>query len=472
MAAQSFPTVTPKVGNYNNAQWVPLMDQRLDPGFFLETFRYGLGSYYFDFMEMANRTINLTTRTPKIFEKLEWENTLKINAAITTGAAGADISIVVHTDDRDAYGNVPIKVGDGIVIPGQNEATGEDRVYVIHTYVAGTYTATASPLSADGNTITESQISVEIAAATTLKIHAYYTGTGTGMPAGKNNYRVQRSYQTQIIKASKVFEGGTQALKWYEVPSETGATSAWFEGQDELELEHRKMCDDALFLGEINDNSTLTEASQAGGTNKRLATKGIWNWGIEKGQELNYAGGAWDFSYLYDYKDLALANNVVSREAMMLMGTDLMREVEQSGLDWISTYSGGSDLFKASDSIGYDVRRILLNGITFQLQEIKSFGNTLRYGNKNYNFTKYGIIIPEGDGMATVGGKDEKHPSFQIGYLNNNGENRTKILGVQDGTTGRTPNGVNLNDLSTTYAQTELAAIVLRPEQLVTIRPE
>ncbi len=472
MAAQTYPTVTAKVGNYTNAQWVPLMDQRLDPGFFLETFRYGLGSYFFDFMNLAKRTMNLTTRTPKIFEKLEWESTLKINTEIATGAAGADISIVVHTDDRDAYGNVPIKVGDGVLIPGQNEATGEDRIYVIHTYVAGTFTATASPLSADGATITESQISTAVSAASVLKIHSNYNAPGTGLPSGKNNYRVQRSYSTQIIKATKTFEGGTQALKWYEVPSETGATTAWFEGQDELELEYRKMCDDAIFLGELNDNSTLTQASNAGGTGKRLATKGIWNWALEKGQSLDYAGGSWDMSYLYDYKDLALANNVVSREAMFLLGTDLQREVEQSGLDWIKEYSGGSDLFRATDEIGYDVRRILVNGITFQCQELKSFGNPLRYGNKQYNFSKSGLIIPEGDGMTEMpDGKSEKHPSFQVGYLNNNGENRTQIIDILGGTTGRSK-ATHQYDTDTAFMETELAAIVLRPEQLVAVRPE
>lgn len=68
---------TPRVGSYNEANWRSLIDQRLDPGYFLETFRYGAGSYYFDFLDMADRTMQLWTDKPKIYEKLEWENTIK-----------------------------------------------------------------------------------------------------------------------------------------------------------------------------------------------------------------------------------------------------------------------------------------------------------------------------------------------------------------------------------------------------------
>lgn len=470
MAAQTFPTVTPRVGNYNEAHWRPLIEQRLDPGYFLETFRYGMGSYYFDFMEMANRTMQLWTDNPKVYEKLEWENTVKIQSQIATGAAGADITLVVSTDDRDTNNKVPIKVGDGIVIPAQYQTPGEDRIYVITAYVAGTFTATLSPLSADGNTITASQIGTAIPAGTTLKIHAYFTGRGTELPDGKYNYRLIREYQTQIIKNTRTYEGGMQSLKWYEVPSETGPTTAWFEGQDEMELDHRKACDDALFLGEINDNTTLTETSGAGGDNARKSTKGIWNWTKEVGQPLDYAAG-WDMSYFYDVKDLFAATNVASREAMFCVGTDLLRSIEESNLDWLKEYSGGSDLMRASDELGIETRRVLVNGILFQLHELKSFTNPLRYGNKEYNFSKYGLVIPEGMESAEFNGKRELHPSFMVGYLNYNGENRTRIVGVIDGTTGRSV-PTNRFDYSEAFVQTELASIVLRPEQLISVEPE
>lgn len=471
MAAQTYPEVTPRVGNFNEAHWRPLMEQRLDPGYFLETFRYGLGSMYMDFLEMAGRVMNLTTDNPKIFEKLEIENTVKINAAIAvSGAAGDPISVVVHTDDRDTNGKVPIKVGDGLVIPAQYQTALEDRIYVITAYDSGTFTATCEPLTEAGTDITASEIAVEVPAATVLKIHSYYTGRGTELPDGKYNYRLVREYQTQIIKATRLWEGGMQALKWYSVPSDVGGTTAWIEGQDEMEFDFRKMIDDALFLGELNDNSALVETSYAGGSNLRKATKGIWNWGKEYGQPLDYAIG-FDMSYFYDVKDLLNAKNVISREVMFNVGTDLLRYIEESNLDWLKEYSGGSDLMMASDQVGIETRRVLVNGVLFQLNELMSFGNPLRYGNKDYNFSKYGLIIPEGTDRAQVGGKTELHPNFMIGYLNNNGENRTKTMGFLDGTTGRSV-PTNRYDASEAFIQCEMASIVLRPEQLITVEPE
>ena len=58
-----------------------------------------------------------------------------------------------------------------------------------------------------------------------------------------------------------------------------------------------------------------------------------------------------------------------------------------------------------------------------------------------------------------------------IGYLNNNSENRTRIIDVIDGTTGRSQS-TNRFDTSEAYALTEMASIVLRPEQLITVEPE
>ena len=473
MASQTYPEVLVRIGNYNEAHWRPLIEQRLDPGYFLETFRYGMGSYYFDFLEMADRVIDLTTDNPKIYEKLEWESTLKIGTAITTGSAGDPITFKVDVDDIDTNQKIPCKVGDGIVIPAQYQTPLEDRIYVIVTITVNgvdDIDITAEPLSEAGSTITASQIGVEVPADTVLKLHSYYTGRGTELPDGRYNYRVIREYQTQIIKETRTFEGGMQALKWYEVPSETGGTTAWWEGQDEQELYHRKLCDDAIFLGELNDNTALVETSNAGGSNKRKSTKGIWNWAKEVGQPLDYAG-SWDMSYFYDTKDLLLANNVTAREVMFCVGTDLYRSVEESNLDWIKEYSGGSNLMRAADDLGIETKRVHVNGITFQLHELISFGNPLRYGNKSYNFSKYGLMIPEGQENATYEGKRELHPNFMLGFLNNNNENRRKILGILDGTTGRsTP--TNRFDTSETFVQTELASIVLRPEQLITVEPE
>jgi hypothetical protein len=168
MAAQTYPTVTTRVGNFNQAVWQPLMSQRLDPGYIGETFRYGMLSQYFDILDLAERTINLTTDNPKVYEKSEWEQTVTTGTAITTGAAGASISFTIDASDQDS-----VLEHEVILIPELYQAAGvgEDRQYVVTDVTSSV--VTALPRSADGTSVTASQIGTEIPAGTTLSIVGY-----------------------------------------------------------------------------------------------------------------------------------------------------------------------------------------------------------------------------------------------------------------------------------------------------------
>jgi hypothetical protein len=469
MAAQTYPLVSSKVGEYNFGEWASIYNARFDEGYLSEIDRYGLGSYFTDFMMLADRRTSVTNRSPKLFERLEWETTVKTGTQINTGAAGADISFTVDASDVDASGNLPVMEGEGLVIPAAFEATNENRIYVISD-ITGT-TVTAGPLSADGTTQTESEIAVAVPSGTVLKVHSYYTGYGTGQPPGHNSVRAQREYNTQIIKTSMNYEGGIQAIKWRQIKTESGVNSVWIEGQELAESFHSKRMDDAIFLGELNDNSTLTEASQFGGTNKRTATKGLWNWAEEAGQELLYPG-VFDFTQFYDYKDLIISQNVVARDIMFLYGTDLGRMVEEAGLDWLKSYSGGSSLFRTADEIGINIKYTMLNGFMFMFKELKSFSNPLRYGNKAYEFSKYGLMIPDQTESVTIDGRTERHSNITLGFLNWAGEDRTRIVRVVDGMSGRMSMAVNDYDGSNLWMLTEFVPIVTRPNQLVQVKPQ
>lgn len=267
------------------------------------------------------------------------------------------------------------------------------------------------------------------------------------------------------------YEGGIQALKWKQIKTDSGINSVWMEGQGLAESYHSKKIDDAIFLGEINDNALLTEASQFGGTGKRLASKGLWNWGEEAGQELLYPG-TWDYTQLYDFKDLIISQNVVAREILFMMGSDLLRQVEEANLDYIKEFSGGSDLFRTANEIGVGIKFFMGNGFLFQFQEIRSFANPLRWGNKDYEFSKYGIMIPNNTETVTVEGRTERHPNIVLGFLNWGGEDRTRIVRVVDGMSGRSTVATNQYDGSNLWMLTEMCPLVFRPNQIVLVKPQ
>jgi hypothetical protein len=264
-------------------------------------------SSIFDGLQLAGRTLTLGTRTPKWFEMLEWEKTVKINTAIATGAAGATISLVVHTDDRDVSGNVPIQVGDGVLIPAAYQTPNENRIYVVDTYTAGTYTAVLRPLSQAGTVITASQIGTEIPAATVLKIHSQYSGFGTGQPKGQDVTLAEKATKTQIIKTSMNVEGGLESLDWREVENSEGKMGLWLRGQEIAENTHDKKIDDALLVNEQSDNATLVATSNFAGSNAITAGMGYWNSAELYGSDLGYTEGSVDMSFFDDYKDFVIS---------------------------------------------------------------------------------------------------------------------------------------------------------------------
>lgn len=473
MAAQNYPTTGRKVSAFNTP-WLSLFDTRLKDGYIADTEIYGRLSYIFDAMTISGRTLNLDTRKPKIFQKLNWEKTVKLESPISTGAAGAAISIVVSTDDRDANGNVPIQTGDTVMISSVYQNTGKDMLYVITAYDSGTFTATGTPLLADGSGgLDQAQISVEVPAGTTLTVATKNFGLGTGQPGGSTFVRSEIEFKNQIIKTNLTIEGGANAIAWRDVSMQDGSAGLVIEGQEYQELEHSKAVDGAMFFGQENDNAALTAVSNSGGTNKIPGTKGLWEWGLSDGQSLTYSGG-WASSNFYDYKDLALVNLLASKDVSMMCGTDLLRSVEESNLDFTKEYSGGTDLYDAMyNTLGFAVKHVTLNGYTFHIQELASWANPNRFGNKDLEFSKRGIMMPTGGSeMIEFEGGAEKHPTWMVGYLNAGGVDRTRVMRIIDGMSGTTATASNGFDEIKYEMLSEIFNLVFRPNQVTLIDEE
>ena len=454
------PTQGTKAGPAGYQYISSVWDSRLDTGYIGDIKRYGVADQFLTFLRMPDREFTLTTRKPKFFEQLPLQADVKLNTAISTGAAGATLSLVVHTDDRD-NGRVPIKEHDGIIIPGAYTTSGDDEEYTITSYTAGTYTATLTPHSATN------QIAVEIPAGTVLKIHGNYHGHQTDQPDGMFTKRVERSYSVGYCKTTRKIGGGIQSLKWLEVEMNDGANGFVEENQYLHEFMHDKNLDDMIFYTQAITNTALTETDALeGGTVIRQASPGIWNHGLDSGQTLGYSG-VWDIGNFYDYKDLALSQLLASREIQYQYGYDLSRQIEQSGLDFIQSYSGGTDLFM-NGGLGIDVKYFQLDGFTFQCKEIESFRNAIGYGNREYSFSKSGMMLPVDVAEAEYNGVMEQHPTIMMGYM----QDRKRVIGIINGMTGL-PYPVNQTaDYASWNFNTEYSLIVLRPNQIVLVRPE
>lgn len=466
--ATTRPTQGTKVAPFSYDEIVSVWDARLDTGYLAEIERYGKADGVFDFLKMPEREISISTRKPKVFEMLPVQADVKNESEIATSVAGASLTFVVSTDDRRSTGAVPIQADEGILVPGAYTISGNDAIFVCQSYVAATYTGTFYPSDA-----TEG-ITSAIPAGTIFKVHGSYKGFETGQPGAKSSKRVERAYKVGLCKTTSALGGGVGALKWLEVGMKDDASRTGFiaENQYLAEFDHDKKMDDMIFFNQEIDNTNLVETSTLSGeSGLRQASKGLWNHAQDSGQTLSYAGN-WDTGNFYDYKDLAISQLVSSREVQFWYGYDLSRQIEQSGLDWIQSYSGGSDLFMGATKLGVNVKHYELDGFTFQCKELESFRNVIGAGNQAYNFHKSGMMIPVGTGSAEIEGKTEQHPNIMLGYLRYDGVDRKRSIGFINGPTGLNMTVNSENDATKWLYNTEYALFVLRPNQLVLVKPE
>jgi len=454
-----------KVAPFSNSEITSIWDARLETGYLAQIERYGKADRVLDFLKMPEREIFISTRKPKVFEMLPVQADVKTQSSIATSLAGAVSTLVVNTSDRASTGAVPIQVGEGVMYPGDYTISGNDALFIVQTYTAATYTATLYPADQ-----TEG-VATLIPADTILKIHGSYHGFESDQPAGKRTKQVSRSYKVGLCKSTGDLGGGSGALNWQQVqwtddPSRMGFIE---ESQYLVEFDHDKKLDDMIFFNEEIDNTNLTDTNKYGNDGLRQASKGMWNHAEDSGQLLPYSG-TWDTGNFYDYKELAISQLVSSREVQFNYGYTLSSQVEQAGLEWVQSYSGGSDLFMSPSTLGIDVKYYQLDGFTFQCKELESFRNAIGAGNQNYSFHSSGIMIPVGVGAATIDGKTEQHPNMMIGYLNANGINRKRSFGIINGPTGANYNVNDTYDVTKMMVNTEYALFVLRPNQLTLVK--
>jgi len=210
---------------------------------------------------------------------------------------------------------------------------------------------------------------------------------------------------------------------------------AWFETEFRL----MDQINDAIFHSTLNTNPNATELDKFGNAKPVKHTKGYWNHLDDDGMKQNYSGSynVTDFDAI---KVMLESQGVYDTSVAYFMGSDLWLQVENSLLGFTKEFSQGTDLTKRMDEIGVNYKYFQKNGLTFMMKELKNFSDVQTYAsNSKYHYRDAGMIIPMN--KATVMKGDGNGGKFQIdsvtlGYLNNNGENRRRMVKSFSGMNG------------------------------------
>jgi hypothetical protein len=115
------------------------------------------------------------------------------------------------------------------------------------------------------------------------------------------------------------------------------------------------------------------------------------------------------------------------------MGSTLYRFIENSSLDFLKEYSGGTDLMKTFAQIQVAFKGLHKNGVSFLFKELPSLSDPTSYGAAAFDgyHKELGFIIPDVD--VTVRNSIEspvsvKLKNFSLGFKNYGSENRTRII--------------------------------------------
>jgi len=451
-------------GGYTTAWRSTVESETLAPQTYGELIQlYGDLPRLWDFMSWAKRTTDVSGREVTVFEEGAITDTLDVGTEVTTGGAGADITIV----SAKSVG----RVGFDVLIPAQYTNQEIAVPYKI-TVKTGTYTYTASPWNS------AFQITTAIPVGQKLSVGASSYAPGEAQPASMKRAWYSHTHKSRIMKETLTIEGGQQALQeWAELAQAKDGSTLMNRSLNETEFRLRIQQADYFMNGQPNNNA-FTGDNADSETNTVSSDYGLVP-GMYASAMRQYYTGSYGKDNFDIIKFLLASQGVGAGSVDFYYGQELGLGIENSGLEFIREFSGGTDLYSDMAAIGFVMKRFTKNGIVNNLVEIPEFSNPLAYGADGYNFETMGMIFPNAKvttqinsfngGMSTGASEKKALEHVALGYLNNNSENRRLIVGDAAGVNGLGYKFTNAYDRSVWYMLTETMTFLLALNQTILV---
>jgi hypothetical protein len=447
-----------------SAQFEPAVIRRLYE-------KYGKQFGVIDFLRMAGSEVSLSRETITSFSQGALERPMKIGAEISSITGGL-ITFKIDADSYDASNNAVVRVGDTVFIPGYYFSKTYDCQFRIQT-VGATAAADSTMKSFESGL----SLANNIPADTNVQVGPTMHARGTDQPDAKSRAQYSQNFTTAISKETTDFDGGVQAQQLYAVDAKAGGKGLWGMALADAEFTLDSTMSAELWSGQENDNS-LTETNKRSTAATVKGTKGMWKWADENGQDHAYID-SFTVKDLDAIDDLFKTTGVMCQYAGFLTGHKLFKQVQDAAHDYIAQYSGGTDLVSDNmTQVGFTPVKWNRADITYRLVNLAQLSNHQTFGANDQNFWTYaGLVIPDEqvtitdsqgiyNSYGTEGGK-VKLPNVAIGYLDNNQENRKRIVQQTSGVNGMNYTATNSYDVVQMNFLSEYALIANEVEKWV-----
>ena len=453
-------------GGYTTSWRTTYQSETLSPQTYGELIQlYGDIVRLYDFLAWSKRTTDVAGRLITVFEEGAITDTVDLSVATAVGIAGADITIVSAKSSG--------RIGFDVLIPAKYTNQEIAVPYKITNKTGtGPYTYTASPWNSTF------QITTEIPIGQKLAVGASSWAPGTAQPASMRRGWYSHTHKPRIMKETLSIEGGQQALQeWAELAQARDGSTLMSRSLNETEFRLRIQQSDYLLNGQPNNNS-FVGSNEDGESNTVLSDYGLIP-GMYASSQRQYYTGNYNKDNFDVVKFLLAAQGVGTGVVDYLFGQELGLGIENSGLEFVREFSGGTNL-KDMQSVGFVMKQFTKNGIVFNLTEIPEFSNPLAYGADGYNYETMGMIFPnakvttsmnfyDSSGMSMGASQKKALNHVTLGYLNNNGENRRLIVGDAAGVNGLGYKFTNAYDKATWYFLCEQVNFLLALNQAILV---
>lgn len=491
------PTAVPQggyVGNYGASfidtfslsGSVPAFKEQILPKLFKA---YGKGFDLFNFVRLAGNEFFVKGEKLFAFEEAMQKTTVTISnvsPADTTYNPGDPIYFKISSADYSSSTERPLRIGDVVYFPGAKfnknypvaaQVTAISTSGTFGSLTAGTGANTVYTVYCLDNTM---DIASAIGTATLVIGHTAF-GRGGGQPAAKYQGWLQRSFTTGIAKETREIVGGVNALERQEVFNINGQPTIWDKSLIEAEFDLDRQIAMAIFLGQNNTSVTLSNTEDGSAVLSR-STKGFLPIVDTLGQKLVLNTTFDSINDFNGIRDLHLSQGCVASEYVMVMSPALYSDVENTFITLSD--NGSATLYDAAlKTMGVSYKRALKNDRIYYLVEDVALANPYLLNATGFGMNKVGFVIPlesvatQVDGQLTYGGETFTNlsgkvmlPNIGVGYLNNNGEDRRRIIAPVAGVNGMGMPASHQYDKVSIYLATEFMFTLMKANEIVWIK--
>ena len=423
-----------------NAAWASLFTLMLKPQYWNELIqRYGPALGIFEALYFAGQTVDVKGNSKTVYEEGSYERAVVTGAQASTAIAGAPVTLTLAASQYDTNSNSYLTVGDKVFIP-QAYLTIDGVVPKLPmAYQVTARSATASPVQNTTYTLTPLDdglaLAVALPATTTLMVTGGNFAPGSAGAKPKASGWYSRTFYTAIKRTAWQLQGSQQSDERYYEELRGGGSGMFDKASIEADFRLNSAINDEILMGEVISNLNLTDSDS--NSVAARGTLGIWPTLNSRGMKLYYTGTMTvpDFDLI---KDLFVSMGVTDKRASFFLGNTLQKYLENSGLEFVKEFSGGTDFMKGFNEIGVEFKAIKKNGIMVGLHELVNASNPIKYGISGYGFPSWGFIVPDTQVTVrdSVDGVNMKMKNLVFGNKNYNGENRGRFVNIIPGVNG------------------------------------